>query len=162
MSYSELLLPEFEIEMARTRKILAKVPADKLAWQADNQLRTIGWNANHIADSVGWTRNIIEENEFDIAPVDGPKHETPSLDDPNEIVASFDRNVADARNALSDATDEKLSETWELKAGGETISTMIKRDCLRTWIMNHIIHHRAILSVYLRMVSVELTPVYDE
>lgn len=162
MTLAELFLPELDREMARTRKVLEKAPADKLDWRPGEGMHTIGWNANHIADLVGWTREIIAKDEFDMAPLEGPKPEPLALTDPREIVAAFDKHVNDARLAIQEATDAVFAEPWSLKSGGQTLFTIGKGECVRTWVLNHTVHHRAILSVYLRMVGVELTPVYDE
>ncbi|MEZ6094402.1 MAG: DinB family protein [Pirellulaceae bacterium] len=162
VTMSEVLLPEFDREMARTRKVLAKVPADKMGWTAGDGLRTIGWNANHIADLVGWTRPVIDNSEFDIDPIDGSKVEVLDLSNPDEILKSFDQAVADARDAIGKVSDQKLAEPWSLKAQGQIMFTISKGECIRTWILNHAVHHRAILSIYLRLAGVELTPPYDE
>ena len=162
MTIAELMLPEFDREMARTRKVLAAVPPEKMNWQPADNLRTIGWNANHLADIVGWTRSIIEQDSFDMAPLEGPPPQVLSLDNPAEILNTFDNAVQDARSALTGTTDATMAETWSLKQGGQTLFSMTKGDCLRTWVLNHCVHHRAILSVYLRMTGMELTPVYDE
>ena len=162
MSIAETMLPEFDDEMARTRKVLALVPQEKMDWQAGPELRSIGWNANHLADMVTWSKGIIEESEFDFAPVDGPPHQTPAEGNPATVLANFDTAVAEARKLLADASDETLAENWELKMGGQTLQSLTKGACIRKWILNHTIHHRAILSVYLRMCGVEVTPVYNE
>ncbi|QDU92581.1 DinB family protein [Lignipirellula cremea] len=161
MTIAAGILPEFDDEMARTRKVLAAVPQTSLDWKPGESLRTIGWNANHLSEIVGWSKGILEEDEFDIAPVDGPRYETPSLADPAAIVAAFDANVIQARAAIAAATDAQMAEPWSMKMGGQTLFTMPKGACLRTWVLNHSVHHRGILSVYLRMNGVELTPVYD-
>lgn len=162
MNQTEMMLPEYDREMQRTRKVLDAIPADKMDWQANDQLRTIGWNANHIADILSWTASILQEEEFDFAPVGGTPHETPSVADPKEIVAQFDQSVVDGRATLADVTDAQWSEMWSLKMGGQTLFTIPRAECMRTWVLNHIVHHRAILSVYLRMAGVDCTPVFDE
>jgi uncharacterized damage-inducible protein DinB len=159
---AQLLLPEFDREMPRTRKVLAALTPESLSWQADEKLRSIGWNASHIADLIGWTPLIVTEDEFDVAPIGGPKYETPSLDDPTAILRAFDVAATDARAAIEGATDEELAKDWSLKAGGQIIFTVSKGECLRTWVFNHAVHHRGILSVYLRMFGIDLTPVYDQ
>lgn len=161
MSLAESMLPEFDDEMARTRAVLAVIPADKMDWQAAESLRSIGWNANHLAEIVGWTHDILDQSEFDIAPVDGPAYETPAMSDPVQIVAKFDDALAAARSALINTPDEQLDEDWTMKMGGQPLFTMTKGDCIRKWVLNHTVHHRGILSVYLRMQGVEVTPVYD-
>ena len=161
MTIAELMLPEFDREMARTRAVLEKVDADQLEWTAAEGLHTISWNVNHLVEIVGWTPLIITQSDFDMDPVDGPKPETPTRTDSDEILSAFDTNVTEARQALSSTTDETMAEPWSLKSGGQVLFTISKGECLRTWVLNHVVHHRGILSVYLRMAGIELTPVYD-
>lgn len=161
MTISELMLPELDEEMGRTRKVLAAVPRQHLDWKPAEVLHTIGWNANHLAEIVGWTSMILQQDVFDIAPVDGPAYKTPSIDDPAKIVASFDEGLVAARSAIAAATDAVMAESWTMKMGGQTLFTLSKGACIRTWVLNHSVHHRGILSVYLRMRGVEFTPVYD-
>lgn len=161
MSQAATLFMDLEDEMMRTRAVLIALPRKHLNWQPGPTMKTIGWNANHISEIIGWTTDILEHSELDIAPVGGPKYETPTLDDPAQIVAKFDSGLLAARAAIAKATDETLASEWSLKMGGQVLSTMKKGACLRKWVLNHTIHHRAILSVYLRMCGVEVTPVYD-
>lgn len=158
---SQMMLPEFDREMARTRRILVAATTESLEWSPGEGLHTIGWNANHIADIVGWTNSIIEESEFDMAPPGEEPFATSSFETVDEIVAAFDKSVAEARDSIESVTDEQLTEMWSLKAGGETLFTIPKGECVRTWVLNHTVHHRGILSVYLRMQGIEHTPPYD-
>ncbi len=160
MTISELMIPELDREMASTRKILEKVPGDQLQWKAGETLQTLGWNANHLAEIAGWTAFIISEDEFNIAPPGGPKYETPSLGSVAEILDSFDQNVAAARAAIESTSDETMARMWTMKAGDQTLLTISKGECLRTWVLNHTVHHRGILSVYLRMFGIEDASVY--
>lgn len=161
MTRSEIMLPELDAEMARTGKALEAVPQDRLGWKAAESLHTIGWNANHLADIVGWTPLILAHDELDINPIGGTPYETPSFDDPAKIVAAFDENLKAARAAIADASDEQMAEEWAMKNAGQTLFTMTKGECVRTWVLNHSVHHRGILSIYLRMCGVKLTPVFD-
>ncbi len=160
MTIAELMLPELEREMAQTRKVLEKVPADQLEWKANETLHTLGWNANHLAEIVGWTKFIIDEDVFNLAPTDGPAYQTPSLDDPAKILEAFDENLLSARAALAGTSDETMAKLWTMKAGEQTLMTLSKGECLRTWVLNHTVHHRGILSVYLRMLGVDDACVY--
>lgn len=158
---SEILFADFADEMERTRTVLAAVPQPIMDWKPGEELRSIGWNANHLAEIVGWTSDIVDQNEFDIAPPDGPPYETPSIADPAEILQKFDETLAVAKTKLEGVSDETLVEDWSMKMGGQTLFSITKGACLRKWVVNHTIHHRGILSVYLRMNGVELQPVYD-
>src|SRR4051794_39586042 len=101
MSYAETLLPEFDHEMASTRKVLERIPDDKLDWRAHQKSNTIGWNANHLAELPGWATSIFEQNEYDFAPVGGERYQSPNLNTTKDIVALFDANVAKARKAIA-------------------------------------------------------------
>tara|TARA_A100001391_G_C5080642_1_gene279978 strand:+ start:2453 stop:2923 length:471 start_codon:yes stop_codon:yes gene_type:complete len=155
------MIPELDAEMARTRNLLEKVPADKMDWCAAEGLHTIAWNANHLVDIIGWTPKIIEQSYFDIAPPDGPAEQVSSESNPSVLLKQFDNNLKAARESLVNCSDDIMAEMWSLKSGGQALFTIPKSECLRTWVLNHAVHHRGILSVYLRMCGVELTPVYD-
>ena len=100
MTYAETLLPEFDQEMANTRKVLERIPDDKLDWQAHPKSHTIGWNANHVADIPNWLVAVLTTPSLDIAPVGGEPYASPKLTSGEEILELFDRNVAAARKAI--------------------------------------------------------------
>jgi uncharacterized damage-inducible protein DinB len=155
-----MLLPEFDQEMASTRRVLERVPEDKLDWQPHAKSRTIGWNANHLAELPGWVVNTLQATSLDIAPPGAPPYQSPKLTRRDEILAVFDKNVADARQALAGARDADFDVNWSLLKAGQTIFTMPRRAVLRSFVMNHIIHHRAILCVYLRLNDVAVPGMY--
>ena len=124
MTYAETLLPEFDQEMANTRKILDRLPDDKLEWQAHPKSHTIGWNANHVADIPNWLVAVLTTPSLDIAPVGGEPYESPQLTSREEILGLFDKNVAAAREAISKAKDEEVGQPWTLLQGGDPIFTM--------------------------------------
>ncbi|MBX7166359.1 MAG: DinB family protein [Pirellulales bacterium] len=161
MTISEVILPEFDLEMPRTRRILSCLPTDRFDHCVHDGLHTLGWNANHIVSCLGWTPMILEQPEFDAEPVGGPKYQVPSLTTVEEILAAFDVNAAKARAGIAQATDAVMAEPWSLKVAGQTLFTVSKGECLRTWVLNHLVHHRAILSVYLRMSGLEHKGPYD-
>ena len=160
MSFSTSALPEFDHEMASTRKVLERIPDDKLDWKAHPKSNTIGWNANHLADLPGWGASILTQPGFDFAPVHGPRYQTPSFKTTNEILELFDRNAATARKAIEAAQDESMGDDWTLRGGERLIFTMPRAAVYRSFLMNHIIHHRAILSVYLRLNDIPVPGLY--
>jgi uncharacterized damage-inducible protein DinB len=160
MPYAEMLLPEFDHEMAGTRKVLERIPDNKLDWKAHPKSNTIGWNANHLAELPGWATSIFEQNEFDFAPVGGQRYQSPNLKSTKEIVALFDANVAKARQAIAAAKDESMGDAWTLRAGERHIFTMPRAAVVRGFLMSHIIHHRATLCVYLRLNDVPVPALY--
>src|SRR5262245_6500933 len=122
MSYAESILPEFEQEMASTRKVLERVPEDKLDWKAHPKSNTIGWNANHLAEMPSWVVMTIREPALDIAPPGGPTYQSPKAASRREILEVFDKNVAVARKAISEAKDEEMGKTGRCSKGARRYS----------------------------------------
>jgi uncharacterized damage-inducible protein DinB len=160
MSYAETVLPEFDQEMASTRKVLERIPDDKLEWQPHPKSHTIGWNANHLANLPDWLVNTLATPSLDIAPVGGPRYEFPKVDSRKEILELFDRNVAAARKAIVVAKDEDMASMWTLAAAGNPIFTMPRSAVVRSFVLNHMIHHRAHLCVYLRLNDIPVPGMY--
>ncbi|MDR3621663.1 MAG: DinB family protein [Paludisphaera borealis] len=160
MTFSETLLPEFDQEMANTRKVLERIPDDKLDWKAHPKSHTIGWNANHVADIPNWLVAVLTTPSLDIAPVDGEPYVSPKLTSSREIVELFDRNVAAARKAITEVKDQDVGTPWTLAKGGEPIFTMPRSAMIRSFILNHLMHHRAHLCVYLRLNDLPVPGMY--
>lgn len=160
MTYAEVFLPEFDQEMANTRKVLERVPEDKLDWKAHPKSNTIGWNANHLAEIPDWVEGTLSQPNWDIAPVGGRPYQSPKLTTVREILDLFDRNVAAGRKALQAATDEAMQQTWSLLKGGQPLFTMPRSVVIRDFVLNHAVHHRAILCVYLRLNDVPVPGMY--
>jgi uncharacterized damage-inducible protein DinB len=160
MSYSASILPEFDNEMASTRKVLERVPEDKLDWQPHSKSHTIGWNANHLSDIPAWLVMTLKTPSLDINPPGGTPYQSPKATTRREILETFDKNVAEARAALAAAKDEEVMQPWSLLSGGETIFTMPRAVMIRSFVLNHIIHHRAILCVYYRLNDIPVPGMY--
>lgn len=160
MGLSEALLPEFDHEMANTRKTLERVPEDKFAWKPHEKSMTLARLATHLAEIPGWTTFAIEKDALDIAPPGAPPYQPPKPSARQEILDMFDKNVAAARAALAGAKDDHLVKPWTLLAGGKTIFTLPRIAVLRSVVMSHSIHHRAQLGVYLRLNNVPLPALY--
>jgi uncharacterized damage-inducible protein DinB len=160
MSYADTILPEFDQEMANTRKVLERIPDDKLEWQPHPKSHTIGWNANHLATLPDWLVNTLTKPSLDIAPVGGTRLEYPTLTSRNEILELFDRNVAAARKTIVAAKDEDMATMWTLSFGGNPIFTMPRSAVVRSVVLNHMIHHRAHLCVYLRLNDIPVPGMY--
>ena len=160
MSYAETILPEFDQEMASTRKVLERIPDDKLGWKAHPKSNTIGWNANHVADIPNWLAMVLSQPSLDIAPVGGEPYPFPSLTTTREILDLFDRNVAAARKAIAAADDEQMGQSWTLLQAGQTLFTMPRSAVVRSMILNHLMHHRAHIIVYLRLNDIPVPGMY--
>jgi uncharacterized damage-inducible protein DinB len=161
MKYAEMMLPELDREMASTRKVLERLPEDKLDWQAHPKSHTIGWNANHLAEILGWVEGMLTRPSWDIAPVGGERYQSPKLRARQEILELFDRNVAAARKAIAAVKDDQLAQPWSLLVGGKPLFTMPRAMVIRSFFLNHLIHHRAILCVYLRLNDIPVPGMYD-
>jgi uncharacterized damage-inducible protein DinB len=160
MSYSETILPEFEQETANARKVLERVPEDKLDWRAHPKSNTIGWNANHLAEIPGWVEGTLTMPSWDVAPPGGQRYQSPKLTTRQEILDLFDRNVAAARKAIAAVKDEDVAQPWSLLQGGKPFFTMPRANVIRSFVLNHLIHHRAILCVYLRLNDIPVPGMY--
>ena len=160
MALNSALLPEFDQEMANTRKTLERVPDDKQSWKPHPKSGAMGWLANHIATMVGWTVDAIEKDSFDIAPAGGPPMAPPATPTNQELLDVFDKSVARARAAIAGASDSVLMGNWSLLAGGKTLFTMPRIGVIRSFVMNHVIHHRAQLGLYLRLNDIPVPSIY--
>ncbi len=158
--YAEMTLPEFEREMAVTRKVLERVPEDRLDFKPCEKSNTIGWNANHLAEIPGWAANILTEPFFDMNPSGNEPYRSPTFRTRAEMLALFDANVAAAVRALKGFKDSSVGETWQFKETGKTLFEMPRAAAFRMWVISHTIHHRAILTAYYRMVGVAVPAVY--
>ena len=157
MALSETMLPEFDHEMATTRKVLERVPDDKLTWKPHDKSMALGRLAGHVADLPRWVNRAVEETVVEIETVRAQAYTASSRED---LLQTFDRNVAGARKALAGAADAHLGQTWSLKAGGQVMRSMPRAAAVRSVFMNHLIHHRGQLSVYLRLNDVAVPPIY--
>jgi uncharacterized damage-inducible protein DinB len=160
MTYAESILPEFDQEMASTRKVLEHVPDDKLDWRAHPTSNTIGWNANHLPEILGWVEGMLTAPSWDFAPVGGEPYQPPKLTSRREILNLFDRNVAAARRAVAAVKDEQMDQMWSLLAAGKLIFTLPRAAVIRRFVLNHLIHHRAHLCVYLRLNDIPVPGMY--
>ena len=155
MAIADALLPEFDREMTVTRKLLERVPEDKFDWQPHQKSMTLGRLAQHVATIPMWGSVTLNQSEVDIGgqqPAVMTKRE--------ELLAAFDQNVASTRAALVGRGDGEFMAPWTLKREGQTIFSMPKAAVWRSFVMSHLIHHRAQLGVYLRMHDVPLPSVY--
>lgn len=160
MKISETLLPEFDQEMANTRKVLERVAHDKFDWKPHPKSSSFGALAAHVANMADWAGLTLEQDSFDYAPPGAPPYETPKFASTALLVAAFDKSVAQAHSALAAADDGKMLAPWSLMAGGKIVMTMPRVAVVRTFVMNHIIHHRAQLTVYLRLNDIPVPALY--
>jgi len=150
-------LSEFDREIGVTRRVLARVPDDRLAWGPHPRSMTLGRLATHIASLPGWLPRILNEGTFDLAmlPATSVVDETSAA-----ILSRFEAGVAEARHALRESTDARLADTWTLCKEGEVIITLPRIVALRTEGLYHLTHHRGQLTVYLRLLDIPIPPIY--
>ncbi|MGH9714953.1 MAG: DinB family protein [Candidatus Acidiferrales bacterium] len=160
MSISEALLPEFDQEMANTRKTLERVPDGKFDWKPHEKSGTMGWLAGHVHSVPEWMADIIEKDNMDMAPNGVPMQPPPAPKTRKELLEQFDKHVAKARKALAGASDSHLTKQWSFLNNGQLVFAMPRIACLRTWVMNHVIHHRAQLGMYLRLNNIPVPAIY--
>ena len=155
MNLIEPIIAEFHQEMATTRKMLERVPGEHLSWKPHEKSRSLGEIAQHVANLPGVFIVPLDGNAFD-----KNQHKTSEIRTAAAILDTFDRNVAGARETLKGLSDEWLLSQWSYKYGEKVIFSMPRLAVLRAMGINHIIHHRGQLSVYLRLLNVPLPPVY--
>jgi uncharacterized damage-inducible protein DinB len=160
MAIRDSFLPEFEHEMETTRKTLERVPEDKTSWKPHDTSMPMGRLAGHIAEMAGFAASTFQGDSFDFAPPGAAPMQPTVMTSRKQLLEIFDKNVASARAAISKASDEELQKTWTLMNGGKTFFAMPRITVLRSMILNHVIHHRGQLSVYLRMNQVPVPSIY--
>jgi uncharacterized damage-inducible protein DinB len=151
-----MLMPEFDQEMANTRKLLELVPDGKFDYAPHEKSMKLGRLASHIAELPSWAKHTLQTEVLKLERSQKPF----SASSKEELVEAFDKNVKEARAAIGAATDEELGKTWTLKLGEDTLLSMPRTAVLRSAVMNHIIHHRAQLGVYLRLNNIEFPGMY--
>lgn len=160
MPIRDMLLPEFEQEVAGARRTLERVPDDRLDWSPHAKSGTMGWLAGHLANVPSWCALTLRDNKLDVAPGGTPMPQPPLPKSSAELVATLDRHAAEAREALSAVSDEDLAQPWTLLQNGQELLTMPKLVVLRQFVFNHLVHHRAQLGVYLRLNDVPVPAIY--
>ena len=159
MPLVDALLPEFDHEMTVTRKVLERVPDGQFEWKPHQKSMSLGQLAQHVATIPTWGKVAMSEGSYDLANDQRPNPQG-QLPTRNDILSLFDRNVSDARAALVGKGDGEMMAQWTLKRGAHTIFSMPKASVWRSFVMNHLIHHRAQLGVYLRLHDIPLPSVY--
>jgi uncharacterized damage-inducible protein DinB len=157
MSIAQALLPEFDHEMANTRKTLERIPENKLDFKPDPKSMSLGRLAGHIAEMPGWGGMTLTTESFDIDPA---KFTGLTATSRAQVLAEFDKNIAATRAALAGASDQSLMAPWSLSMKGSPMFTMPRIGVIRSMVMNHVIHHRAQLTVYLRLAGVPVPALY--
>lgn len=160
MSLSSALLPEFDQEMAKTRVSLERVPTESFDWKPHERSFSFMDLANHLARLPLWGAATLTTESLDLDPEVGGFEMPPPDESCDTVLASFDKNLAEFRAALAEAGDEDLMRPWALLNAGEELFTMPRIAVIRGMILNHMVHHRGQLSVYLRLNDIPVPALY--
>ena len=153
----DVIFGDLEREIAVTRKVLERLPAEHFNWRPHEKSMTLGRLAIHVADMPDWIRGTLAADEMDAASAPRPPEK---LTDSAELLARFDRNVAAMREAVARFDVANWERTWTMRQGAHVIVTQPRPIVYRVWSVNHMIHHRGQLCLYLRLLNVPVPTVY--
>ena len=160
MALAKALLPEFEHEMATLRRVIERIPSDRMDYRPHAKSFTLHDLANHLVTIPGWTVSTLKETELDFGlPETRAKQPKPSATTAG-LLRTLDAGVEGALSALNQASDEDFQVIWTLKNEGQVLMAMPRIAVYRGFVMNHLIHHRAQVAVYLRMLDVPVPSIY--
>jgi len=159
MALAQMLLPEFDAEMASTRRLLECVPDGKASWQPHQKSMTLGRLATHVADLAGRATAVMTQDEWDPRPP-GASVQPQVLETRQQLLAKFEEGSRTARAALAATGDAAFARSWTMKREGKPMFTGARLDAYRRIAMNHLVHHRAQLGVYLRLLGAEIPGMY--
>lgn len=157
MSIAQSLLSEYDHEMATTRKMLERFPEDKVEWRPHQTSMPMGRLAGHVAEMPEWTIPTLQQDKLEMDPT---KYTPNIMKFRNEVLKKFDETVKAGRAAIAGASDETMMKPWTFIAGGKPVFTMPKIAVLRSFVMNHMIHHRGQLAAYYRIAGVPVPSIY--
>ncbi|HMQ02896.1 MAG TPA: DinB family protein [Pyrinomonadaceae bacterium] len=150
-------LAELEHEAKAAREVLSRVPADKFDWKPHEKSMSFGKLASHVAEMIGWTGPTLQYPELDFSKMDYKPFEPATSE---ELLEYFDKNLAEAADVLRSTNDEQFMESWTMRNGETVYFTLPKAAVMRSFVMNHIVHHRGQLSVYLRLNDIPVPSIY--
>ena len=155
MRIADLLSPEFDQELAVTRRVLERVPNGKGEWKPHAKSFPLGHLAQLVARLPGWATMTMRQTGLDLSAGGGYTFETTET-----LLAEFDRNAAEGKAAIAEATNEDFQVSWSLKMGDRVLLTQPRYSVVRASVINHLVHHRAQLGVYLRLLDVPVPSMY--
>ena len=151
------MLAELDNELTATRKMIERLPADKLAWKPHEKSMKLGRLAGHLSEMLRWIPFSVETDGVDFTTYPFAPKEFGST---AELLADFDEAVVSARKTLTEATAADMSADWTMRNGEHVFCTLPKAVIIRTWVLNHIYHHRGQLSVYMRLLDIPVPSIY--
>lgn len=160
MGLAKILLSELEYEAAATRKCIERFKDDQLSFKPHERSMSAGQLISHLAEIPGWIAATFKMDELDLSPPGGTPYTAPLHPTVADILAVFDKNVAEGKEVLAGVEDSAFGEPWSLLSGGHTIFTMPRAAVMRSFVLSHMIHHRGQLSVYLRLLDIPVPSIY--
>jgi uncharacterized damage-inducible protein DinB len=160
MPIARTILAEFNHEMANTRKVLERIPEEQAAWKPHPKSYSLGDLAMHLANLPTWVGVTLKKDELDFDPPGGKKDAKRAFDTRKALLKQFDDNVKEAVSAIADTSDDDMRKSWTLKNRGAVVFSLPRVAVMRSFVMNHMIHHRGQMTVYLRLKNVPLPAIY--
>ena len=158
---AQMLSQELESELATMRKVLERVPETSFGFKPHEKSMSMGRLAGHITEMLAWGTVTLKEASFDINPKDATQEWEALVPKTSaELMEKLEQAATQFKAALESTTDEAMQEPWSLLAGGQSIFTMPRIACIRNMIINHLIHHRGQMSVYLRLNNIPVPAMY--
>lgn len=153
----ELIFGDLERELAVTRTVLERLPEDKFAWKPHEKSMHLGRLAMHVATMPDWARDTLAKDDLDMATAPRPRSEP---NDKKDLLETFDKSAAALREVVKKFDAAKIGDPWVIRSGAKVMASKTKDTVYRVWCMNHMIHHRAQLCLYLRLLNVPVPAVY--
>jgi uncharacterized damage-inducible protein DinB len=160
MEYREIFLADLEREVPASRRVLERVPDGHFDWKPHEHSMPMGYLSMMVATMPEWIGMVITMDELDIAPKGGSSYNPPPLKTARDLVQGLDAAVEKARAALNGTTDAHLKTHWKLLAGGKVMQDTPRHVQIRDGMLNHWIHHRGQLTVYLKLTGAKVPWVY--
>lgn len=157
MTIANQMLAELQQEGIATRKMLALVPLDKKDWKPHEKSMPLGNLSRHVAEIYGWPKETVQDDELDFSKMD---HKPAEITSNDQLLGLFDKCMAKAKEVLENTPDEEMAKPWTMRDGETVFFTMPKAQVMRTWVLNHSVHHRAQLGVYLRLLDIPIPGCY--
>ena len=158
MAIKDAFIAELKQESSMTKKMLEKVPLDKKDWKPHEKSMTLGRLATHVAENTHWITDIRHIDDFDF--MKDYNFNPPNASSTDELIGIFQANLDKALDDLSGMTDEDFAKNWTVRRGEQVMFSISKKISIRSWALNHMIHHRGQLSVYLRLLDVPVPGMY--
>jgi uncharacterized damage-inducible protein DinB len=154
---SQSFILELKQEAASTKKILERVPEGQFNWKPHEKSMTLGRLTTHVAELPGFLNSILLMDDFDFAKGD---YKASHATTPEELMKVFQQKIDEVVQTLQNTSDEKMQGSFTLRSGGHVIATLPRMVAIRSMAMNHILHHRGQLSVYLRLLGIPVPGLY--